>query len=230
MKRKQSWKRHVTKGQSRQKAVWIRLLSYLAICIIVGNAVSYQLHWQSGTENKLYFRSSMQENGDGAYAADLLKDIQCFPVVPDGAGKVHWNYEDGYGGARTYGGNRKHEGVDIMASEDRAGCLQICSASDGIVEQMGWLELGGYRLGIRSPGGFYFYYAHLESYADGLQIGDKVRAGEVIGSMGNTGYGPEGTRGQFSVHLHFGIYVTGNGKEESLNPYPALRYMEKFRD
>ncbi len=70
------------------------------------------------------------------------------------------------------------------------------SVSDGTVEQMGWLELGGYRVGIRSPGGLYFYYAHLDSYAAGLQKGDTVKAGTLLGYMGDTGYGQEGTRGK----------------------------------
>lgn len=202
-------------------------LCCLATVLILGNAICYQCRWQERTESKLNFRSSMQDNGDGEYAAKLLKEMKCFPVVPDAKGKVSWSYEDGYGGARTYGGNRKHEGIDIMASENKPACLQICSVSAGTVEQMGWLELGGYRLGIRSSSGLYYYYAHLDSYADGLAVGDTVRAGEVIGLMGDTGYGPEGTRGKFAVHLHFGIYVTEDGQEKSINPYPALRYIER---
>ena len=34
-----------------------------------------------------------------------------------------------------------------------------------IVEKCGWLELGGYRVGIRSDKGAYMYYAHLAQYA-----------------------------------------------------------------
>lgn len=200
---------------------------YLVSFLVLWNTICYQWQWREKTEAKLKFRNSMQDNGDGEYAAKLLKEMKYFPVVPDAEGRIGWGYEDGYGGARTYGGKRKHEGIDIMASEDSPGCLQICSVSDGLIEQLGWLELGGYRLGVRSPSGLYYYYAHLDSYADGLAVGDAVQAGEVIGFMGDTGYGPEGTRGQFPVHLHFGIYVTENGQEKSMNPYPALCYIEE---
>ena len=43
--------------------------------------------------------------------------------------------------------------------------------------------------------------------------------------MGNTGYGPEGTKGKFDVHLHFGIYIDKKCKE-SINPYYSLKYIE----
>ena len=62
--------------------------------------------------------------------------------------------------------------------------------------------------------GGYFYYAHLESYEKNFQIGETVEAGQILGFMGNTGYGEEGTSGKFPVHLHLGIYVNPKGKEE----------------
>ena len=46
--------------------------------------------------------------------------------------------------------------------------------------------------------------------------------------MGNTGYGDEGTSGKFPVHLHLGIYIsTENKEEQSVNPYWILRYMDE---
>ena len=77
----------------------------------------------------------------------------------------------------------------------------VVSMTDGIVTSVGWLELGGYRVGITSPGGAYFYYAHLSSYA-GIKEGDPISAGDVIGFMGDTGYSKrEGTTGKVSCAL-----------------------------
>ncbi len=105
----------------------------------------------------------------------------------------------------------------------------VVSMTDGVVEKMGWLELGGWRIGIRAPHGGYFYYAHLSSYAD-LEIGDTVSAGEFLGFMGDTGYGTtEGTCGKFPVHLHLGIYLDINGQEISVNPYFVLKFTEDSR-
>lgn len=96
------------------------------------------------------------------------------------------------------------------------------------VEKVGWLRLGGYRIGIRSEHGVYFYYAHLAEYAKEFQTGEPVKAGTLLGYMGDTGYSDtEGTTGKFPVHLHFGIYFDGeDGGEFSVNPYPLLRYLE----
>lgn len=190
-------------------------------------ALSYQLAWPADMKRRLTYREMMAENGNKKEAETLLEDAKYFPVKRDGISTVKWSFEDGYGAPRTYGGEREHEGIDIMASENTPGCLQIRSVCDGVIEQMGWLRLGGYRIGIRSAGGFYYYYAHMERYAGGLRKGDAVKAGELLGYMGNTGYGKEGTKGKFAVHLHFGIYHTVQGEEKSLNPYPFLWYLNQ---
>ena len=48
----------------------------------------------------------------------------------------------------------------------------------------------------------------------------------MLGFMGDSGYGEEGTTGQFPVHLHLWIYAFENGKEISVNPYYLLRALE----
>lgn len=161
-----------------------------------------------------------------AYETVLL-DIGTFPVMEDKEGRYGWTYEDSWGNARSYGGRRRHEGTDIMAENNERGYFAVVSASDGIVEKRGWLEQGGYRIGIRSPKGAYYYYAHLYDYA-AADIGDKVKAGDILGYMGDTGYSKvEGTTGNFPVHLHFGIYLDLDNTETSVNPYYILRYVEE---
>lgn len=46
---------------------------------------------------------------------------------------------------------------------------------------------------------------------------------------GDSGYGEEGTTGEFPVHLHLGIYLKEGTEEISVNPYPVLRYAENAR-
>jgi len=212
--------------KTTKKIFKAKLLYATLYLLLVLYAIRYQVNWQPDQEKRLSARQEMEKNGDGDLAGSLLQEAKCFPVRKDPSGSVRWNFEDGYGGERTYGGKRHHEGIDIMASDDRPGCLQICAMADGVVEQMGWLKLGGYRIGIRSKSGFYYYYAHLAEYAEGIQVGDRVKAGTVLGKMGNTGYGSEGTTGMFPVHLHFGIYANAEGRERSMNPYPLLQYLD----
>lgn len=154
-------------------------------------------------------------------------DLKYFPVAESSDNsRLSVSFEDSWMFDRSYGGERGHEGTDIMSSVNEPGRFPVVSMTDGIVESKGWLELGGYRLGIRAPHGAYFYYAHLDSYAD-IEEGDTINAGDLLGFMGDTGYGmEEGTRGKFPVHLHVGIYLYQNEQEISVNPYPALSYVQ----
>lgn len=157
----------------------------------------------------------------------IIKDVKYFPVGDDVEGGETTSFDDSWFGERTFGGNRKHEGCDIMTSNNQRGYFPVLSMTDGVVENMGWLKLGGYRIGIRSVSGTYFYYAHLYEYAKNLKEGDKVKAGQLIGFMGDSGYSDvEGTVGNFDVHLHLGIYIDYEGKETSVNPYYILKDCE----
>lgn len=157
----------------------------------------------------------------------VFGDLCYFPVAECSSGDKTVMYDDTWFGERTFGGNRHHEGTDIMASCNLRGVYPVVSVTDGVIEKTGWLKLGGYRIGIRSEHGGYFYYAHLASYAKDYKTGDIVKAGEIIGYMGDSGYGEEGTVGQFDVHLHFGIYINDNdGNEISINPYHILKALE----
>ena len=110
------------------------------------------------------------------------------------------------------------------------GFYPVLAMTAGTVEQVGWLEKGGWRIGIRTPSGAYFYYAHLYSYSRSWQTGDTVQSGTLLGFMGDSGYGSEGTVGMFDVHLHLGIYIpTEHYHELSVNPYWILRFSESFR-
>lgn len=159
----------------------------------------------------------------------IFYDLQCFPVVkevPEGTYPV--TYSDTWGGERTYGGVRCHEGCDLMAAQNERGKYKICSMTDGVVKKIGWLEMGGWRIGIESDSGIYYYYAHLDSYEKEFQEGERVTAGQILGRMGDSGYGKEpGTKGNFDVHLHVGIYLTDlDGQERAVNPYWYLKHLE----
>lgn len=161
----------------------------------------------------------------------VFSDLKYFPIPLDMNLKTpDISYENGWMDKRTYGGERGHEGCDLMGDQMPRGYYPIVSMTDGIVEQVGWLSKGGWRIGIRAPSGAYFYYAHLERYDRTWSVGEVVSAGTILGYMGDSGYGEEGCVGQFPVHLHLGIYLkTDHYKELSVNPYWILRHMEKKR-
>lgn len=163
----------------------------------------------------------------GAYQA-LLAEQLVFPIPEREGEKEEIGYEDSFLAPRTYGGNRSHEGTDLFGAVALRGYYPVLSVSEGTVEQVGWLPLGGYRIGIRQTRGLYYYYAHLDSYARKWKEGDTVQAGELLGFLGDSGYGEEGTKGQFPPHLHFGVYLKTEEKEElSVDPYWLLKTAEK---
>jgi murein DD-endopeptidase MepM/ murein hydrolase activator NlpD len=108
-----------------------------------------------------------------------------------------------------------HEGNDILAEKG----TPILSATEGRVEAVGWTFYSGTRVGVRGTDGKYYFYAHLSRVAPGIAVGAPVEAGDVLGLVGNTGYGPPGREDEFPPHLHFGIEGPGGWE----NPFPLVR-------
>lgn len=203
--------------------------SYLLAYVLTGEANVRELDSYLGLLYQYYPQEVRQLEG---YEEAVWEDLEYFPVpLPRQGSSLAVSYDNSWMSERSFGGARGHEGTDLMASLNERGRYPVLSMTDGIVEKVGWLKLGGYRIGIRSPSGGYFYYAHLYDYAREFQEGEEVKAGELLGFMGDSGYGEqEGTIGQFAVHLHVGIYVQGSqGEEVSINPYWVLKWLEKRR-
>lgn len=159
----------------------------------------------------------------------VFSELKCFPVVKEQTdGGYPVSYENSWGALRSYGGKRAHEGCDLMAKVSERGRYYVCSMTDGTVRNIGWLEKGGWRIGIESESGIYYYYAHLDSYEKAFEPGEKIVAGQLLGRMGDSGYGKRpGTKGKFDVHLHVGIYVNDSeGRERAINPYWFLKRLE----
>lgn len=163
------------------------------------------------------------------YYKSILIDLKYFPVPKVESDYADISYVDTWYFLRSYGGNRRHEGTDLMDNNHIRGFFPVISITDGVVENLGWLEKGGYRVGIRSKSGGYFYYAHLNSFAPELKAKDEVIAGQLLGFMGDSGYGTEGTIGKFEVHLHMGIYVHTSMGDMSINPYWIMKMLEDNR-
>lgn len=185
------------------------------------------------TENFKKLLNKWRQNKDWSayskYMKAIWEDVTYFPVpVSTENKKLTFSFVDSWMSERNFGGKRGHEGTDIMAAKNESDLYPILSMTDGKVVSKGWLPQGGYRLGILSPSGGYFYYAHLSSYAN-LSEGDEVKAGQLLGYMGDTGYGPEGTKGKFDVHLHVGIYIYPEDQETSINPYWILKFLENHK-
>ena len=108
------------------------------------------------------------------------------------------------------GDDRLHEGQDIFAPRR----TPILSATTGYVVKIGGEDnLGGHTVSVVGDGGRKYYYAHLDSYAPHLEVGDFVTRKTVLGYVGTTG-NADGT----PPHLHFGVYTT----DGAIDPLPLL--------
>ena len=141
-----------------------------------------------------------------------------------------------FGNSRSFGFKRKHLGNDLMGSQG----TPIVAVEGGVVEAMGWNRYGGWRIGIRSyDSKRYYYYAHLQKdhpFAEGLQVGDIVQAGDLIGFMGRTGYSDkENVNNIETVHLHFGMQLVFDESQKEcnseiwINVYPIVRLLNQHR-
>jgi len=107
------------------------------------------------------------------------------------------------------GTDRLHEGQDIFAPKG----TPVLSATKGFVYNVGENNLGGQTVSVIGAGGRVYYYAHLDAYAPGLHVGDRVNTRTVLGYVGTTG-NAQGT----PPHLHFGIYTSSG----AIDPLPLL--------
>ncbi|MEW9502615.1 M23 family metallopeptidase [Jeotgalibacillus marinus] len=135
----------------------------------------------------------------------------------------NFSYRSTWGDSRGWGGRRMHEGTDLFASSG----VPVLATTNGIVEVAGWNDFGGWRIGIRDVHNTYHYYAHLSGFSEEIKEGDIVKTGTVIGYVGSSGYGKEGTSGKFPPHLHYGMYRDNGRTEWAFDPYPSLRIWEK---
>ena len=149
--------------------------------------------------------------------------LKAFSPIPEG----YWYSDfDDFGAGRSYGFNRKHFGHDLMIGTG----TPIVSIESGIVEAMGWNQYGGWRVGIRSfDKKRYYYYAHMRKdrpYSADLYVGKAVKAGDVIGYSGRTGYSrKENVNNIDTPHLHVGMQLIF---DESLKDSPNQIWVDMY--
>ena len=242
---------------------WIELLAYLA-CKNGGNFKNYKQkdldklleELQNGknieelTKNTKYYDyyyesysailggfigeySIETENEDGTKTFQKKYGIKAFLPIAKNYGFSHY---DDFGNSRSYGFKRTHLGNDLMGSIG----TPIIAVESGTIEHLGWNQYGGWRIGIRSNDTKrYYYYAHLRKnhpYAEGLKEEDYVKAGDVIGYLGMTGYSTKENVNNINVpHLHFGMQLifdesqVDSPNEIWIDVYQIIEFLKKNR-
>jgi murein DD-endopeptidase MepM/ murein hydrolase activator NlpD len=152
---------------------------------------------------RLGLRTRAVASGGLPAASGSSPYLDVFPVAGE------HSFFDDYGAARGQG---PHQGNDIMA--DRG--TPAVAVDDAVVHRLSRVEtgLGGIYVWLKRADGVQYYYAHLNTVAEGLDVGSAVAVGQVIGTVGNTGDARHG-----APHLHFEIRPDG---VTTINPYQHL--------
>ncbi len=108
-----------------------------------------------------------------------------------------------------------HKGVDYYSRN----AVDIYAAAAGVVREQSYRDDFGNQLVIEHGNGVFTRYAHLQEFGAGIEVGKTVKAGDVIGLMGNTA--------SYTVarHLHYEILLGDWGAQAgsfALSPVDVL--------
>lgn len=121
---------------------------------------------------------------------------------------------------------KMHTGIDYAAPTG----TKILAPSDGVVTFRGWKGGYGNTVMLTHANGTETLYAHMSAYVSGVDVGARVRAGEVIGLVGSTGRstGP---------HLHYEVRIGGQHVNPAAVALPTpklkaadLAALKKYRE
>lgn len=144
--------------------------------------------------------------------AALARRKLAFPLKGFNPANLRDNFDEGRG-------KRKHEALDIMAPRG----TQVVAVDEGRVAKLFRSAAGGITVyQFDRDEKYIYYYAHLDSYAQGLAEGMMLKRGDLVGFVGSTGNAPP-----HAPHLHFTIFELGEDKKwwkgRAVNPYTLLK-------
>lgn len=149
-----------------------------------------------GGQMRTLYRFQMQDGEADYFDQDGRSAEQFLLRNPLPAGK----FRSGFGARRhpILGYVRMHTGVDWSAPVG----TPIIAAGNGVIEKAGWAGGYGKQIMIRHANGYETSYNHQSAFAQGIKAGMRVRQGQIIGYLGQTGLatGP---------HLHYELLVNG---------------------
>lgn len=149
-----------------------------------------------GGTTRNFYRFQMQDGSTDYFDEDGSSAKQFLLRNPLPAGK----FRSGFGARKhpILGYVRMHTGVDWAAPIG----TPIIAAGNGVIEKVGWAGGYGKQIIIRHANGYETSYNHQSAFAKGIEPGMRVRQGQTIGFLGQTGLatGP---------HLHYELIVNG---------------------
>ncbi|MBR0874264.1 M23 family metallopeptidase [Bradyrhizobium tropiciagri] len=167
-----------------------------------------------GGETKKYYRFQSSDDGIVDYYDETGKSAKKFLVRKPVNNAI---MRSGFGGRRhpILGYVKMHTGVDWATAYG----TPIFASGNGMIEKVGYEGGYGKYIRIKHANGYETAYGHMSAFAKGMEIGKKVRQGQVIGFVGSTGQstGP---------HVHYEILVNGRFVDPMRVKLPRGRSLE----
>lgn len=142
--------------------------------------------------------------------ANAVHDGSAVYALPFGSGQTYTVLQ-GFDGSFSHQGDARYavdwqmpEGTEVRAARDGEVVYIVDRFTTGGADRS--LIYGANFITIRHADGTCGDYVHLKRGGVSVRVGQRVRAGDLIGLSGNTGYTTE-------PHLHFAVYRPRNGTE-----------------
>jgi murein DD-endopeptidase MepM/ murein hydrolase activator NlpD len=167
-----------------------------------------------GGETKKYYRFQTPDDGVVDFYDETGKSAKKFLVRKPVNNAI---MRSGFGARRhpILGYVKMHTGVDWATAYG----TPIFASGNGVVEVAGWEGGYGKYVKIKHNNGYETAYGHMSAFAKGLEVGKRVRQGQVIGFVGSTG---EST----GAHVHYEILVNGRFVDPMRVKLPRGRSLE----
>jgi len=167
-----------------------------------------------GGETKKYYRFQTPDDGVVDYYDDTGKSAKKFLVRKPVNDAI---MRSGFGGRRhpILGYVKMHTGVDWATAYG----TPIFASGNGVIETCGWEGGYGKYIRIKHNNGYETAYGHMSAFAKGMEVGKRVRQGQVIGFVGSTGLST-------GAHVHYEILVNGRFVDPMRIKLPRGRSLE----
>ncbi len=167
-----------------------------------------------GGETKKYYRFQTPDDGIVDYYDETGKSAKKFLVRKPVNEAI---MRSGFGARRhpILGDIRMHTGVDWATAYG----TPIFAAGNGAIEKIGWEGGYGKYIRIKHNNGYETAYGHMSAFAKGMEVGKRVRQGQVIGFVGSTGQST-------GSHVHYEILVNGRFVDPMRVKLPRGRALE----